>query len=192
MRSAKFAILVVCSCSYTSNAYNYEIQKGETLWSLSKAYLNNPYLWRTITYVDGTKIIEPTRIPTGAKLYIPESNRLIQLHSQKDVSTEIASTKQLATSMINTHNQSLASSQPELSNQKKLHQYPSANNRQTISNPSITALVKSFTKQQKNKLYEYYLSNNNGSVRAFYNGQEVVVDTQILIEEMRHIKENQK
>ncbi len=49
----------------------YVVKKNDTLWSLSKRYLNNPYNWVGIYKTNGTKIKNPNMIYPGQKIFIP-------------------------------------------------------------------------------------------------------------------------
>jgi len=49
----------------------YEIKKNDTLWDLSKKYMNNPYNWVGLYQTNGEKIKDPHKIYPGMKIFIP-------------------------------------------------------------------------------------------------------------------------
>lgn len=49
----------------------YEIKKNDTLWALSKKFMNNPYNWVGLYYSNGEKIKDPNKIYPGMKIFIP-------------------------------------------------------------------------------------------------------------------------
>jgi len=61
-----------------------------------------------------------------------------------------------------------------------------------VSNPSLLAIVERLDANQRTRLWDYWLTHKDGLVRAYYNGQEVVIEAQLLIEEMRHMESKSK
>ena len=54
------------------SAIEYIVKKGDTLWNLSKKYLNDPFLWSSITYGNKSKILLPQKLSISATLNIPD------------------------------------------------------------------------------------------------------------------------
>ena len=133
--------------------------KGDTLWSLSKVYLKNPYLWKQITYVDGKTVSEPRSMPIGTLLLI-----------KKGIANEHA-----LSALV----------------KKEINLKPTSPT-SFVVNPSIQKMLKNINNNEKNRLLDYYLTNKEGLVRAFYNGQEVVIDVQIIIDQLSHLEGKHK
>jgi hypothetical protein len=155
--------------------------KGDTLWALSERYLKDPYLWPQITYLDGTAVSEPRRMPIGTLLLIPSQianeRALLELPSSEQES-EVNSSTLENESQVQEVDTTVASPVEA----KKAH----------VSNPSIASMVARLSDTQKARLWNYYLTHNDGLVRAYHNGREVVIEVQILIDEMRHQQGNSK
>jgi nucleoid DNA-binding protein len=49
----------------------YTVKKNDTLWSISKKYLKNPYSWVGVYKTNGKKIKDPNLIYPGEKIFIP-------------------------------------------------------------------------------------------------------------------------
>ncbi len=49
----------------------YTVKKNDTLWGLSKRFMNNPYNWVGIYKTNGEKIKDPDKIYPGQKIFIP-------------------------------------------------------------------------------------------------------------------------
>lgn len=49
----------------------YTVKKNDTLWALSKRFMNNPYNWVGIYKTNGEKIKDPDKIYPGQKIFIP-------------------------------------------------------------------------------------------------------------------------
>lgn len=49
----------------------YTVKKNDTLWALSKKFMNNPYNWVGIYKTNGEKIKDPDKIYPGQKIFIP-------------------------------------------------------------------------------------------------------------------------
>jgi len=168
----KYIVLVVSTIScFSSSALEYRMVKGDTLWRLSEVYLKDPYLWPQITYLDGTVVTEPRSMPIGTLLIINKS---------------IANSRAL----LELTEESVTTSKP----QKKKDE-PVLNpkyNSTFVVNPSIQKMLNNLNEKEKNHLWDYYLTNKEGLVRAFYNGQEVVIDVQIIIDQLRHLEGKNK
>lgn len=50
---------------------DYQMNPGETLWSVAEAELGNPYLWPVIYHVNKDVIDDPNEIPLAAEIEIP-------------------------------------------------------------------------------------------------------------------------
>jgi len=164
IKNIVLAASVLTSCSALS--LEYRMVKGDTLWSLSEDYLKDPYLWTQITYVDGTKVTEPRTMPIGTRLLINK---------------EIANPRAL----IELVEEPIQKNEAPIKETKPVSV---KKNTAFVSNPSIQKMLNKLNEKQKNRLWDYYLTNKEGLVRAFYNGQEVVIDVQIIIEQLRHLE----
>lgn len=51
--------------------FEYEIQQGESLWSIAEAAYGNPYLWPAIYQLNLDTIDDPNRISSGQNIVIP-------------------------------------------------------------------------------------------------------------------------
>ncbi len=49
----------------------YTVRKNDTLWSISKRYLKNPYSWVGVYKTNGKKIKNPNLIYPGEKIFVP-------------------------------------------------------------------------------------------------------------------------
>lgn len=49
----------------------YTVRKNDTLWGISKRYLNNPYNWVGLFHTNGENIKNPNKIFPGQKIFIP-------------------------------------------------------------------------------------------------------------------------
>ncbi len=49
----------------------YTVKKNDTLWSISKRFMNNPYGWFGVYKTNGEKIKDPDKIYPGQKILIP-------------------------------------------------------------------------------------------------------------------------
>jgi len=165
-----FFVVSILIC-FPSLSLEYRMVKGDTLWSLSKVYLKNPYLWAQITYLDGTVVSEPRRMPIGTLLLINKS---------------IANPRALSELVEEPTNSDKAP-------KPKSEQISDSNaSSKFVINPSIQKMLNKLNDKEKNRLWDYYLTNKEGLVRAFYNGQEVVIDVQIIIEQLRHLEGKNK
>ncbi len=54
-----------------NSSLSYSMRKGDTLWSLAKTYLADPYRWPEIEKADGSPIGNPRRMSIGTQLFIP-------------------------------------------------------------------------------------------------------------------------
>ena len=50
---------------------SYKVQKGETLWSISKKIYNNPYLWPVIYAANADQLNSPDTIEASDTIKIP-------------------------------------------------------------------------------------------------------------------------
>lgn len=157
------SFIVSAAVCFPAFSLEYRMIKGDTLWSLSEAYLKDPYLWPQITYVDGTKVTEPRRMPIGTLLLIKKEiaspRALVELVEETPKTTPTLDVKSSSVFVVN---------------------------------PSIQKMLASLDDKQKNRLWDYYLTSKEGLVRAFYNGQEVVIDVQIIIEQLRYLEGKNK
>lgn len=161
------AFIVSASICLPVLSLEYTMVKGDTLWDLSNTYLKNPYLWAQITYMDGKKVSEPRRMPIGTLLLI-----------NKDIANPRA--------LIELNKEILdVGKEPK---KKEEHILDTKSSSTFVVNPSIQKMLVSLNDKQKNRLWDYYLTSKEGLVRAFYNGKEVVIDVQILIEQLRYLE----
>ena len=149
MRIISFIALMIASSALHAQHYKYSMVKGDTLWALAQKYLQDPYQWPSITYLDGSSVKYPKRMPIGTLLLIPTKN-----------------------------------ANPIAQEELVLGEPPNRTST-SIKNDTILKLINSFSVRQRSQLWNYYLQNKNGLVRAFYNGQEVVITVEILIEQMK-------
>jgi hypothetical protein len=179
LRTALFVSAL--SLAIPVHSFEYAMVKGDTLWSLSERYLKDPYLWPQITYLDGTVVKEPRRMPIGTLLLIPKT-----IANGRAI-TELEESKQLPA----------ANDIAEVSQQFDNNQVPNTSSIENVkktavsayvSNPSLLAIIERLDANQRNRLWDYWLKSKDGLVRAYHNGQEVVIEAQLLIDEMRHME----
>lgn len=207
------AALVISSLTLAIPAYSFEyaMVKGDTLWSLSKRYLKDPYLWPQITYLDGTAVKEPRRMPIGTLLLIPKSiandRAVIELDQsvdkvkEADVKDNVQPSPQASASKTPSPElpkQALEAPLKDAEKERDVKQSPNPTDLKSslatayVSNPSLLAIVERLDANQRTRLWDYWLTHKDGLVRAYYNGQEVVIEAQLLIEEMRHMESKSK
>jgi hypothetical protein len=162
------ASIAIC---FPSLSLEYKMVKGDTLWALSNAYLKDPYLWPQITYLDGTKVSEPRSMPIGTLLLINKD--IANSHAL----TELVEEKIIAKKVITNKNEQVSKSKSPF---------------HFVVNPSIQKMLTKLNDKEKNRLWDYYLTDKEGLVRAFYNGQEVVIDVKIIIDQLRHLEGKNK
>lgn len=202
-------VLFVSALSLTIPAYAFEyaMVKGDTLWSLSKRYLKDPYLWPKITYLDGTAVKEPRRMPIGTLLLIPKAianeRAVIELEESKPLSatketpemtqpvTDKPQLKALVHDNVNKTKDAMLDSNDSALVKNDLNKAADLKKLVVsayVSNPSLLAIVERLDANQRDRLWDYWLKHKDGLVRAYYNGQEVVIEAQLLIDEMRHME----
>lgn len=202
-----FLFVSALSLAVPAYSFEYAMVKGDTLWSLSKRYLKDPYLWPQITYLDGTAVKDPRRMPIGTLLLIPKSiandRALIELEDSQPLPVT-KETPEVVTPVTEkphpktTDHQNVKKNEDAMLDGENSERAKNDLNKAAdlknsvvsayVSNPSLLAIVERLDANQRNRLWDYWLKHNDGLVRAYYNGQEVVIEAQLLIDEMRHME----
>jgi len=145
--------------------------KGDTLWSLSKRYFNDPYVWAKITELDGKPVPDVYRISIGHKVLVrPE---IIKKSAEKN--TKHRPTPNIAASKINKEKVSKKNSEKvTLKPEAKINRFVTAKN----------SLVKKHVEKIHRNQY-LFLTKSDGLVRAFWEGEYVTIPVKTIVE---HVK----
>lgn len=145
--------------------------KGDTLWSLSKIYFNDPYIWAKITELDGNPVPDVYRIPTGHKVLVrPEIKANPQIkNTNGKVATNIAARK-VNKEKVNKKNDKKVT----LSTVAKVNPFVTPKN----------SLVKKHVEKVHRNQY-LFLTKSDGLIRAFWEGKYVTIPVKTIVE---HVK----
>lgn len=220
MRSRRLLVTALSMVlAFSANAVEYTMIKGDTLWSLAKLYLKDPYQWPRITHKDGSKIVDERRIPIGTVVLIPNSlanqkakaelkpstdepDKLELLVTDTKTVTPIKNAKSVTVNEPILIDDELTDTTPpvitkallivdEADTDKEEEKSPIVN-RPVITNASLEKMIRSQQSDRVMRLLDYNITKKEGNVRAYFGDQEVVIDVAILIEEMEKARGKQQ
>lgn len=143
-------------------AAQYTFVEDDTLWSISKVYLNSPYEWPRIKNLDGSPIQDIYRIPIGHTVFIPDQiikpEKLSKIELEPTISA-INISKKHATTIL---------TQGDINNPSVID----------LNNHQASLLI-------QNPYHYLILTKKTGFVRAFIDAQHVYISIPLLIEKLK-------